>query len=122
MYAHPRGPPLERTSATSFFMQAKITKKEPGKALLMSIHYCAVKIFLEECKGSVQLLRRVCRSTFEHIFLTHCLVFVDSESMVGKYLYSLQHPVVLEMLSKGSDVFLKVADSGNQNVSEPERT
>ena len=86
------------------------------------VHYRAVEILVENAQSSVKLFRSVQFCILELIFLTEGLVFVDTERMIWQNLYSLEHPVSLEMLSEGTDVLLEVADSRHRHIAHPERT
>ena len=43
------------------------------------------------------------------------------ESVIWKNFNPLDHPEISEMLSESSYVFFEIADSGNEDISEPER-
>ena len=85
------------------------------------VHYSAVKVLFEKFECSVKLLGSVGLRVLEFVLLSHSLVLMHSEGMVGEDLYSLQHLEVLEELAECSDVFLEIADAWDKDITEPER-
>ena len=62
-------------------------------------------------------MRRVCQL----VLPSERFILMLAEGMVWKNLHSLEHPEVLEVLSKCPYVLFEVADAWDKDISEPER-
>ena len=94
-------------------------KKSPRRDFFLVYEY-RLEVLVEQRLRSVELLGRILLHALQLILLSHSLVLVYSEGMVGQYLDSLHHLELAQVLAQRANIRLGIAIARHKHIAQPE--